>query len=196
MAMSYSPTTITLRDALKYETDLLDNLEMSTDTRTQNFINMFKSIYNSKSIGAETISLFRYWIEDKFNEVKDYYEKKLDIYEMELNGNDGNKITRSLTENNGSTVSNTTNTDITDTVTNYDLPRSSNATAIPTTQATDVQDKDATSTSTGTGNRSLSETITGDVNVIEQREKWLNYIRNIYKDMCNEFKDCFAIIYS
>lgn len=196
MTMMYSPTTITLRDALRYETDLLDDLELSTDARTISFKNMFIAMYNNRSLGAETISLFKYWITDKFNEVKDYYEQRLDIYEKELDGDDGKTITRTLSEDNSSTVNNGSHTDSSNTGTHYDLPRTSSATASPTTQDTETNELNGNSTSSGVGNRDLTETITGDVNIIEQREKWLKFIRNIYHDMCKEFKDCFSLIYS
>lgn len=204
MREMYSYTTQTLRNVLENNPDLLDNLVMSTTDRTNNFKDMFKAVYNEKSIGAETVNLFRLWIEDKFNEVKRFYEQKLDIYERELNGDDGKKISRSLAEmNNAQTATTnglTSATNDTINTTNYDLPRTSNPTEKPTTKQTmseAIQNtQNSTINSSGNGSKSVTETITGDVNIIEQREKWLSYIRDIYRDMCKEFKDCFAIIYA
>lgn len=204
MKEMYSYTTQTLRNVLENNPDLLDNLVMSTADRTNNFKDMFKAVYNEKSIGAETVNLFRLWIEDKFNEVKRFYEGKLDIYEKQLNGDDGRKIVRSTNESNTAQTAttnalNSSTNNSTDTI-NYDLPRSSTPTASPTTKVTTsdaLQNaQNSTINSSGNGSKAEQEIITGDVNVIEQREKWLNYIRDIYRDMCKEFKDCFAIIYA
>lgn len=204
MAMMYSYTTMTLRDVIKNNPNLFENMNMSTPQRTQNFIDRFKAMYNNNSIGAETVQLFKYWIEDKFNEVVPYYEQRLSIYEKELDGDDGKKITREIHESNdasthgNSGTSGGSNSSIT--TTNYDLPRTSTPTEKPTTKTTEVSDvTNGSSTnylSEGEGSRDLSETIKGDVNVIEQREKWLKFIRDIYSDMCKEFRDCFAIIYA
>lgn len=77
----YSYTTLTLKDAINYDNTLLDNLNMDTNERTQKFKEMFMAMYRMKSIGAETVELFKIWIEDVFNQFKDYYIKKLDVYE-------------------------------------------------------------------------------------------------------------------
>lgn len=204
MQEMYSYTTQTLRNVLENNPDLLDNLVMSTEDRTNNFKDMFKAVYNNKSIGAETVNLFRLWIEDKFNEVKRFYEAKLDIYEKQLNGDDGRKIVRATNESNTAktetknTLAGSTN-DTTNT-TNYDLPRTTTPVEKPTTKQSIVSAvqnaENSTINSSGNGSKEVQEIITGDVNIIEQREKWLNYIRDIYRDMCKEFKDCFALIYA
>lgn len=204
MAMMYSYTTMTLRDVIKNNPDLFENITMSTTERTQEFINRFKAVYNNKSIGAETVQLFKYWIEDKFNEIKPYYEKKLDIYERELNGDDGRKISRATSKTNSAQTATTNaltgSTNGSGDTINYDLPRTSTPVEKPTTKVhtSDTLQKAENSTinSSGNGEESVAETITGDVNVIEQREKWLKFIRDLYRDMANEFKDCFAIIYA
>ena len=177
---------------------------MSTTDRTNNFKDMFIAVYNNKSIGAETVNLFRLWIEDKFNEVKRFYEGKLDIYEKQLDGDEGRKIVRATNESNtaqtATTNALTSSTNDTTNTTNYDLPRTTTPVEKPTTkQSIDVTIQNAensTINSSGNGSKAVQEIITGDVNIIEQREKWLNYIRDIYRDMCKEFKDCFAIIYA
>lgn len=204
MKEMYSYTTQTLRNVLEGNPDLLDNLQMSTTDRTNNFKDMFIAVYNNKSIGAETVNLFRLWIEDKFNEVKRFYEGKLDIYEKQLDGDEGRKIVRATNESNtaqtATTNALTSSTNDTTNTTNYDLPRTTTPVEKPTTkQSIDVTIQNAensTINSSGNGSKAVQEIITGDVNIIEQREKWLNYIRDIYRDMCKEFKDCFAIIYA
>ena len=187
MAMMYSYTTMTLFDCLKLNPDLLDNLNMDTPERTEAFKTTFIAMYNTKSIGAETVSLFKVWIESKFNEVKRLYNAKLDIYERQLNGDDGVKASRSINEG----VANSGNTSVDTTNTLIDIARNSSQTEAPT-------QKNKNSGGTGYSDsktRNVYENITGNVNVIEQREKWLNFIRDIYRDMCYEFKDCFVIIY-
>lgn len=204
MKEMYSYTTQTLRNVLENNPDLLDNLQMSTTDRTNNFKDMFIAVYNNKSIGAETVNLFRLWIEDKFNEVKRFYEGKLDIYEKQLDGDDGRKIVRATNESNTAqtATTNALNSSTNDTIntTNYDLPRTTTPVEKPTTKqsvSSAVQNaENSTINSSGNGSKAVQEIITGDVNIIEQREKWLNYIRDIYRDMCKEFKDCFAIIYA
>ena len=204
MTQMYSYTTMTLRDIIKSNPDLLDNLILSTTDRTNNFKDMFIAMYNNKSIGAETVTLFQYWIEDKFNEIKRYYEGKLDVYEKELDGDLGIAINRVKQEANHSRIDNSSDLshqeNSTENTTNYDLPRTTNATASPTTKIEVIGNTNGTnyntSASEGNGTNAVNESITGDVNVIEQRDKWLSFIRDIYRDMCKEFKDCFALIYA
>lgn len=204
MNKMYSYTTMTLRDVIKSNPDILDNMNLSTTDRTNNFKDMFISMYNNKSIGAETVTLFQYWIEDKFNEIKRTYEQQLDVYEKALDGDDGRKIVRATNESNtaqtATTNALTSSTNTSNETINYDLPRTSNPTASPTTKATtgntNQNAENSTINSSGNGSKAVQEIITGDVNVISQREKWLDYIRDIYRNMCQEFKDCFAIIYA
>lgn len=184
----YSYTTMTLMDALKLEPTLLDNLVMDNADRTQKFKDEFIAVYNTKSIGAETISLFRVWVENKFNEVKRYYNSRLDIYEKELDGDDGIIATRVVDENiegSGGSSNDATNSLI-------DLPRSD--TTLERVTNKNVNDSD--SSYSDSRERDVTETYTGNVNVIEQREKWLKFVRDIYRDMCNEFSDCFSLIYA
>lgn len=203
MAQMYSYTTMTLLDAMKVKPDLLDNLEMNTQERTQAFKETFTSMYNTKSIGAETIELFQVWVENRFNELKRLYNSKLDIYEMNLNGDDGIKIIRETYGSNSNTYNGSNNSTTTDTIndtqTNIDLPRNATNTEYPTSKVkndgTDTRQIYGASESTDSGSRSETQTIKGDVNVIDQRNKWLNFIRDLYREMCQEFKDCFAIIY-
>lgn len=203
MAQMYSYTTMTLLDAMKAKPDLLDNLEMNTQERTQAFKETFTSMYNTKSIGAETIELFQVWVENRFNELKRLYNSKLDIYEMNLNGDDGNKIVKETYGNDSRDYNagydNTTTRNDNDTQTNIDLPRNATNTEYPTTRIKqnniDTKEDHSAILSNDSGSRSETQTIKGDVNVIDQRNKWLNFIRDLYREMCREFKDCFAIIY-
>lgn len=276
----YSYTSVTLRDAMKYDTTLLDNLSMSTNDRTTKFKDMFVSMYRMKSIGSETVELFKIWIEDRFNEFKDFYEKKLDVYEDSFNYKDGvvteithtDEGTNSKTGTNTGSRNDTRTLNLTETVdqdtsdtnrktgTNsdsgtfsnsetgsdnstkkdYNLPnksvsqsdpkgyltgetdttdansvtRSGNESATHNISETDTKTgtNDITKHNTGTdGNvettsgsisesgeysKEATETRKGDVNVIEQHEKMDNYVKNIYRDFCIRFNDCFSMIYA
>lgn len=186
---------LTLREVIVQVPTLFEHIQMSTAAKTDAFISEFTAMYNNKYICTYNLEQFKLFIEDKFSEIKRLYERKLEVYDLELNGNDGKKIVRELHELNGSSISNSTTSRDDSESTHYDLPRSTNATATPTTKDSGFIATNGHSSSSGNGNRDVTETITGDVNVIDQRKKWLDYVRDIYRDMCKEFKDCFAIIY-
>ena len=195
---------LTLREALVKEPTIFSNIQMSTTSRTNELISRLTAMYNNRPLGSDSIDTFKLWITDKFNEIKIYYENKLNIYERELNGDDGKKISRATSKtNNAQTATTNASTGSTngssDTI-NYDLPRTTTPVEKPTTKVhtsdTLQNAQNATINSSGNGSESVAETITGDVNVIEQREKWLKFIRDLYLDMCKEFKDCFALVYA
>lgn len=184
----YSYTSITLRDALKLNPDLLENLTLSTTNRTKLFQDMFKAYYNSKSIAGETVELFKLWIEDTFNVNKDYYENILNEYEKELDLDEGFVLTREHRDNGSSsgTASSNSNTD------NIDLPNK------PTTNeyVSDRVKNNASSNNSDSYNKYLKETVSGNVNTLEQREKALKFIRNYYLEFVKKFDDCFAHVYA
>lgn len=184
----YSYTSITLRDALKLNPDLLENLTLSTTNRTKLFQDMFKAYYNSKSIAGETVELFKLWIEDTFNVHKDYYENILNEYEKELNLDEGFVLTREHTDNGSSSgsVSSNSNTD------NIDLPNKPTANEY----VSDRVKNNASSNNSDTYNKNVVETVTGNVNTLEQREKALKFIRNYYLEFVKKFDDCFAHVYA
>lgn len=255
----YSYTSLTLRDVLKIEPTLLDDLTMSTTDRTTKFKNMFKAYYNSKSIAGETIELFKLWIGDKFNAYKDYYEELLTVYEKTIELDDGvvttitHNDTGSNTEggtNSGTSSRNDSSTNDesgtnsqtgsgTDTASgtrgvetdndtdNIDLPNRTTSGEYVSSRVKNHVDTDETNSSTtttsesvtgsytkdneysnesstensgeynkeGSYSKTITETRKGEVNVIEQREKALAYIRNLYLDFVKKFEDCFACIY-
>ena len=184
----YSYTSITLRDALKLNPDLLENLTLSTTNRTKLFQDMFKAYYNSKSIAGETVELSKLWIEDTFNVHKDYYENILNEYEKELDLDEVFVLTREHRDNGSSsgTASSNSNTD------NIDLPNK------PTTNeyVSDRVKNNASSNNSDSYNKYLKETVSGNVNTLEQREKALKFIRNYYLEFVKKFDDCFAHVYA
>lgn len=203
MEMLYSFGTLTLHDVLLIEPTLFENMEMSSSDRTEKFINQFKAKYNTKSIGAETIPLFKMWIENKFNEILPYYEDLLTTYEKEIDFEDGIKMHREVNDSNiNETTNDNSNTTVNtsdDTGKSYDLPNKQSVGYL-----TKQGELSNYSTHNSIDNRheqqgfegNKIEDVKGNVNVIDQREKALKYIRNIYDRMCEEFKDCFALIYA
>lgn len=255
----YSYSSLTLRDVLKIEPTLLDDLTMSTEDRTNKFKNMFKAYYNSKSIAGETIELFKLWIGDTFNIYKDYYENLITEYEKTIALDDGIVTTiihtdvgsnteegtnsdtssrndSSTNDESGTNTQTGSGTDSTsgtrgvetdDNTDNIDLPNSSSTGEYVSSRIKNHVDTDETTSSTTTksesisgsykkGNeysnessidnsgeynkegsytKSITESRKGGVNVIEQREKALAYIRNLYLEFVKKFEDCFSCIY-
>lgn len=186
--MLWTATSITLLDALKVEPTLLDDLDFGNEARTEKFKKIFKARYNTKSIAGETIELFKIYIDDTFSQYVDYYNELLDIYEEELNYNDGIKVTRTHIDTGDSQDTNNSSSENRI----IDLPNSS------TTGEYDTQ-KTKNETNAGLHNeysKNIEETVTGGVNVVEQRKKALEFIRNIYLEFADKFKDCFAFVYA
>ena len=87
------PTTysITLHDVLEVEPTLLTNIFTfdGNNTRATKFIKVFLGMYDIYEIGAETIELFKNWLQDTYDEYIDYYIEMLDAYEIKINMLDG-----------------------------------------------------------------------------------------------------------
>lgn len=194
----------TLREALEIDETLLWGLYLNSPFTDSDLIETFKGMYNNMQLGTSDLTQFGLWIDDKCETIRKYYKKKIEIYQRELNGDEGIKISRATSKTNSAQTATTNGltsaTNDTINTTNYDLARTSNPVEKPTTKQT-VSDaiqntQNSTINSSGNGNESISETITGDVNVVEQRDKWLKFLRNIYAEMCKEFRDCFALVYA
>lgn len=184
----YSATSITLHDALLEDNTILNDFVLSTVDRTNKFKNMFIACYDTKSLCSEVIETFKLYIKNKFNEYKDYYEDLLDIYERQLDYDKGIVIQRTHNDNGGSGGSSSSGSE----TSNIELPNR-------TTSGEYVSDKVK-----GKSNQSYSENyekhigekVEGNVNVIDQREKALKFVRSIYRNFVNEFSDCFACVYN
>lgn len=186
--LMWSDTSITLMDALKQEPTLLDEMVLSNSLRTIKFRAMFKAVYGTKSIAGETIELFKIYITNTFNEYREYYEEKLDVYEKELNYDNGIVIHREHSDDGSSSASmgNSTSNE------NYDLPNK-------TTEGEYITDKSKGTSKTNSNDsyeKDIVEDVTGGVNVVEQRDKMLDYIRSIYKEFVDRFWDCFSVVYA
>lgn len=171
MPFDYAYVSITLRNAIELEPELLNDMQMKTPEQTNKFIEIFRARWDLYEIGGETIELFKSFIDERFKLKLGYYQQLIDEYEKEFNYLDGRKTTTTYHES--------ANSDGTD----YDLPRKPDAVAVATTK-TNVN-----------GNISWGRTLTGDEDVLELKTRYLKYIRNLYEEFVNEFKDCFAMIY-
>lgn len=167
----YSYSSITLRDAIKEEPQLLEAFVLNTQEQTTKFIDIFRAKWDMYDIGGETIELFKIFITNRFIVKKDYYQELIDEYETQFNYLDGRKTVTTYRED--------ANTDSTD----YDLPRKTGATGTATAK-TNVD-----------GELEWTRTLTGDVDVLEQKSKYMKFIRNLYEQFADEFKDCFSLIY-
>lgn len=191
----YSYCSITLYDALKQVPDLLSNLTMKTTEQTNMFLETFKSMYNLYDIAGETIPLFKLMIENRFNLKKTYYQKLIDEYEKEFDYMEGiveNETISDTTNDTGTSNSTSTSGD-NDTI--YDLPYKQTNTTYATKKLENSRNSDLTNTSESNKQKDITRTKSGGVNTLEQKIKFLKYIRNIYEEFCKEFRDCFAIIY-
>lgn len=180
----YAVATLTLFDALDLYPDLLDNLKLNNEEQTNKFIEMFKSKYNFYEIGGETIPLFKRFIEDTFDTFKDYYQQLINEYEKEFNYLDG------YIESYESEYSYKDDSDISRNNDFIDLPNK-----ITTNEYITNKERFSTdflSNRTGTN----KNTKKGNVNILEQKKKYLDYIRNLYSEFADKFKTCFVLVYN
>lgn len=85
----YTRFTITLHDALLKNPTLLDNLTLSTTERTEKFKSMLISRWAYYEISGETIPVFKFLIENRFGQLKDWYEELITAYETKIEMLDG-----------------------------------------------------------------------------------------------------------
>lgn len=184
----WTKTSITLLEALQYNPDLLEHFDFNNANRTSMFKKIFTAHYNTKSIAGETVELFKVYIDNKFDEFVDYYNEMLNIYERELSYDDGIVVTREhVDEGDGSDSSESDSTDRF-----VDLPNRSTEGEYDSQRTI----RNGNSSNSNEYHKEINETVKGGVNVIEQREKALKFVRNIYLEFANKFEDCFACIYA
>lgn len=176
--------TMTLYDFNTLYPNSFNDLKLSSEEITTSFINTFNQYWYEYEINAETVPLFIMRVKNKFNSIKDYWDKKINEYSKELDYTKG--IEETYTEDNkDNEINEGTNN------TNYiDLPNSVSQQEYITSKT--LNNIKGTRNNNQTRNYSKS----GGVNVIDQRLKYLNYINNIMLDFVKEFKDCFIQIYS
>ena len=103
----YAKYTQTLYDTLIDEPDLLDNFKFIINSRTSKFKDIFKATWNGYEIGAETVKMFKFNIENVFKQNVDYYEELLNAYDEKINMLDGIKTTTNIDENYDETIDDT-----------------------------------------------------------------------------------------
>lgn len=192
----FAVCTMTLHDALKCDPEMLDFISLRTPEQTTKFTEMFKARWDIYEIGGETIELSKRFFANRFNQYKEYYQELIDDYENRINYLNGVIVTETHSENYsadgsiGKTDSATRNNTYTDlpnrtTVNNYATNKDETSESIVTSQTyEDAHDK------------TLTISRNGDVNILDQKIKYQKYLRNVYLEFAERFKDCFALIYN
>ena len=189
-------STMTLHDALIIDNTLLNFISLKTTEQTNKMKEIFLARWDIYEIGGETIPLFKRFLTNNFNKHKDYYQELIDDYENKINYLDGITSTEgvSYTDSSNGSVSKarigTENIDVIDlpnkqTTNNYVSQKNNTSESISETNTYD--DSKA-------GNKIITRN--GDVNILEQKIKYQKYLRNIYLEFAERFKDCFVMIYN
>ena len=156
----YTRFTITLHDALLKNPTLLDNLTLSTTERTEKFKSMLISRWAYYEISGETISVFKFLIENRFGQLKDWYEELITAYETKIEMLDGEleTITRDDTKKESGSRSSELNGNVstTGTIKDNTTSEASNETTIAKNQLTELSHIDLPRTSV-TENRPSSK---------------------------------------
>ena len=170
----YAKYTIQLVDALSIDETLLENLKFDNDEYTENFIRIFKALYEIYEIGGETIAEFKQFIDNKFTIWKDYYVEKLDTYYTKINFLESNFYNSTATRS-GEYSNNSKD---------YGFPNR------VTTQKYLTDEKDGSNSEeiTDTKNETFG-------NMIDLRKQYLDAIQNIYLEFANKFQTCFILLF-
>ena len=199
MKQMYSYSSMTLHDVLIEEPTLLDDLVLETEIQTSLFKQAFISRYNLYDIGGETIPLFKLMIKGKFDLNKNYYQQLITEYVKSINYEDGYKEIETITEENDSTGTSNQDSDgmNTNKRTFYDLPYKQTSERYATTETIDdnTSNVNIQGTYSSNDNKNITKTKTGNVNVLEQKIKYMKFIRDIYRDFVEVFRECFSLIY-
>ena len=189
-------SSMTLHEALEIDEHLLDFISLQTEEQTTKFKNMFIARYDIYEIGGETIPLTKRFLTNKFNIYKDYYQELINDYENKINYLNGivdSEVVMYVDSSNGDvnkSYNSNSNTDY------IDLP---NKTVSPNY----VSKKDNTAQTSQdaqhyedskSGNKSISRN--GGVNILEQKKEYQKYLRNVYLEFAERFKDCFVLVYN
>lgn len=212
--MSYlnAAYTITLDDALKIDSTLLDDIQMSTSQRTTELRNHIIAQWGIYEIAGETMQEFRVFIKYKFREYVEYYEKLLDAYETEIDWLDGDKETLSTELHNDgdstytptveTTTVSTPRVETTETIT--DLPRSTSSEDRPRAKTntshtgTDTVTQSYTPNDGNVTERHYDTTYESERkkgNKVDLRENYYKKLRDIYHDFSDRFSPCFLHLF-
>lgn len=194
----YSVYTMTLLEYLDRQLWDMQDLNMGESSRNNAFLDMFTSMYNLCEIGAETPDLFRKMVTDTFNEYKDYYNQLLDAYEKQYDYATGNKkitirseTVDTDTDRISKNIDNNKHTEI-------ELPNkqvSNPDDSYPSAIDKDESNSKNVSNAKAKTVREYTDTVEYKDEFIDLKNKYIEQIRNVYKEFCEKFKDCFMIIY-
>ena len=211
--MSSSVYTMQLQEALSVDPSLMDGVGWNDNENDRDSIlkQMIIDKFWNWEIAGETLGEEKLFLTHKFGE---YYKEMLDAYEAEIEWLDGQITVEEYDEENGNTreftagvVIKTTDTPgAVHTTEDYDLPRSattenrpsSKSVSTPSGNDTRVVGPDATSdkdVTEDTGSKGFDRTVKSG-NPIEQKEKMLKMIRNLYSEFADRFKVCFLDLWS
>lgn len=205
--------TMTYHDALAIEPTLFSP-DWDDEDREAKLKEMVYAKFFNWEISGETLQEQRLFMQQKFIEYRDYYGEMLDAYEEQIEWLDGVITSEKYEEDNGNTreftagvVIKTTDTPgAVHTTEDYDLPRSAStenrpsSKSVSTPSGNDIRtvgpdttsDKDVTE---DTGSKDYDRTVKSG-NPIEQKQKMLKLIRNLYSEFAERFRPCFIEMWS
>lgn len=179
---------------LSYMSESLFSSDMASD-----MIDMLASVYRYYECGTEDKDEMLQFMKDTFDEYKDYYYELITNYKKAYDYALNNKrvITKSdkLNIEGNTQISNEQDASNT----RYDLPNkvvpSSNWRSTPSditdTKDSSLNNKDYTNETT----RDSTTTTEFNNEFIDLKNKYINQIRNLYREFAMKFKDCFYQVY-
>lgn len=181
----YAKYTMTWYDYISEYPNNVEDLQLDNALRSISFWLKFNMYWGEYEINGETIELFEMRLKNKFNLIKDIWLNKIKSYENNYTEEMLNGIVEQIKEINNDTeeTSGNNNTDY------IDLP---NKTA--SSEYISNKTKNAiNSNTTNTRNKTIERL--GNVNKIEQFNKYMDNMKDIYIDFVKEFKDCFIQLF-
>lgn len=154
---------------------------------------MLYNVYEYYEVGDDD-EMFQFML-DTFCEYSTYYKEIIDNYSKEYQYELNNK--RVVTKSDALNISGNNTTSGTGSNTDYELPNK----VIPENQyrntPTSITDNENSSSKTYQNATSRTSTNTTEFNneFIDLKNKYMNQIRNVYREFAMKFKDCFYQIY-
>ena len=154
---------------------------------------MLYNVYEYYEVGDDD-EMFQFMY-DTFCEYSTYYKEIIDNYSKEYQYELNNK--RVVTKSDALNISGNNTTSGTGSNTDYELPNK----VIPENQyrntPTSITDNENSSSKTYQNATSRASTYTTEFNneFIDLKNKYMNQIRNVYREFAMKFKDCFYQIY-
>lgn len=187
------------QDTDEFLQQLFSDFDSSTNVPVSLY-NVFESMYRFYEICDKDETIFIQCVRDVYLEHQNYYKELFDNYTKEYNYMTGN--TRTMTRDDTSSGSHSRdNTDSGNTDrTEYDLP---NKVVTPTTAtgyATSKNTENGSSTGHEEGERESEyhSTIihTYSNEILDLKRKYIEQIRNVYREFASKFSDCFLHLFS